>query len=117
MVSMNSIPQLAPVNAATRLVMMPKLNSPAAPPAGIDPETAWKQLLARDAQARFFYGVTTTGVFCRPGCASRRPLRANVRFFRDRGRSASSRLSPLPALPRPARTAWSSPLEKIRALY
>jgi AraC family transcriptional regulator, regulatory protein of adaptative response / methylated-DNA-[protein]-cysteine methyltransferase len=26
--------------------------------------------------------VATTGVFCRPACASRRPLRANVRFFR-----------------------------------
>ena len=82
MVSMNSIPQLAPVNAATRLVMEPKLNLLAAPPEGIDSETAWEQVLARDAQARFFYGVTTTGVFCRPGCASRRPLRANVRFFR-----------------------------------
>jgi AraC family transcriptional regulator of adaptative response/methylated-DNA-[protein]-cysteine methyltransferase len=76
---MNSIPQLAQVNAT---IMMQKLNSPGAPPQGIDPETAWEQLLARDAQARFFYGVTTTGIFCRPGCASRRPLRANVRFFR-----------------------------------
>jgi len=45
-------------------------------------DSAWKQLVARDAQARFFYGVATTGVFCRPTCASRRPLRANVRFFR-----------------------------------
>jgi AraC family transcriptional regulator of adaptative response/methylated-DNA-[protein]-cysteine methyltransferase len=27
------------------------------------------------------YGVTTTGVCCRPACASRRPHRANVRFF------------------------------------
>jgi AraC family transcriptional regulator of adaptative response/methylated-DNA-[protein]-cysteine methyltransferase len=31
--------------------------------------------------ARFFYAVTTTGVFCRPSCKSRLPLRANVRFF------------------------------------
>ena len=46
-----------------------------------DPETAWKQLLARDSSATFFYGVTTTGVVCRPGCSSRRPLRENVRFF------------------------------------
>jgi AraC family transcriptional regulator of adaptative response/methylated-DNA-[protein]-cysteine methyltransferase len=47
----------------------------------LDPEIAWKQLVARDRKARFVYGVTTTGVFCRPGCASRRPLRENVRFF------------------------------------
>lgn len=48
----------------------------------IDTETAWRQLVARDRSAAFLYGVATTGVFCRPGCASRRPLRANVRFFR-----------------------------------
>lgn len=47
----------------------------------LDSDTAWRQLLARDRDAAFFYAVTTTGVFCRPGCASRRPLRANVRFF------------------------------------
>ncbi len=46
-----------------------------------DSETAWKQFVARDPKARFVYGVTTTGVFCRPGCASRRPLRENVRFL------------------------------------
>lgn len=30
-----------------------------------------------------FYGVTTTGVYCRTGCASRRPLAKNVRFFHN----------------------------------
>ncbi len=38
--------------------------------------------MAHDAAATFFYAVTTTGVFCRPVCSSRRPLRENVRFFR-----------------------------------
>ena len=47
----------------------------------LDPETAWRQVVARDRSARFVYAVTTTGVFCRPGCASRQPLRRNVRFF------------------------------------
>ena len=114
---MNSIPQLAPVNATTRLVMMQKLNSACrARPAGIDPETAWEQLLARDVQARFFYGVTTTGVFCRPGCASRRPLRANVRFFSYGRRGAGGRLSRLPALRHCATTFGEAALsEKIRA--
>jgi AraC family transcriptional regulator of adaptative response/methylated-DNA-[protein]-cysteine methyltransferase len=49
----------------------------------IDSEAAWKQLLARDPGAEFFYAVETTGVFCRPSCRSRRPLRANVRFFQN----------------------------------
>ncbi|HTW78845.1 MAG TPA: methylated-DNA--[protein]-cysteine S-methyltransferase [Terracidiphilus sp.] len=45
-------------------------------------EAAWRQVQARDREAGFFYAVTTTGVFCFPWCASRRPLRANARFFR-----------------------------------
>lgn len=29
----------------------------------------------------FVYGVKTTGIFCRPSCKSKEPLRANVEFF------------------------------------
>jgi AraC family transcriptional regulator, regulatory protein of adaptative response / methylated-DNA-[protein]-cysteine methyltransferase len=49
----------------------------------LDLETCWKAVENRDAGAdgSFFYGVRTTGVYCRPGCASRRPLRANTAFF------------------------------------
>jgi AraC family transcriptional regulator, regulatory protein of adaptative response / methylated-DNA-[protein]-cysteine methyltransferase len=45
----------------------------------------WQAVAARDAHAdgAFFYGVRTTGVFCRPSCASRLPLRENVAFFDD----------------------------------
>jgi AraC family transcriptional regulator of adaptative response/methylated-DNA-[protein]-cysteine methyltransferase len=61
--------------------------------APIDPESAWQQILSRDPDAGFFYAVTTTGVFCRPSCSSRRPLRANVRIFRstDAARTAGFR--------------------------
>jgi AraC family transcriptional regulator of adaptative response/methylated-DNA-[protein]-cysteine methyltransferase len=31
----------------------------------------------------FLYAVTTTGVYCRPTCKSRRPLERNVRFYAD----------------------------------
>ncbi len=43
----------------------------------------WNAVLMRDRQAEdaFVYAVTTTGVYCRPGCASRLPKRENVRFF------------------------------------
>lgn len=49
----------------------------------LDPEAAWRQVLARDAGAdgRFVYGVQSTGIYCRPGCPSRRPARNRVRFF------------------------------------
>lgn len=48
-------------------------------------EQAWTAVLARDpaADAEMVYAVTTTGVFCRPTCPSRRPSRQNVRFFPD----------------------------------
>jgi len=48
-----------------------------------DFEVAWKQVLSRDQRAdgRFVYAVQSTGVYCRPGCPSRRPARNNVRFF------------------------------------
>lgn len=61
-----------------------------AAPAQIDPETAWQQVLSRDASAGFVYGVVTTGVFCRPWCKSRRPLRENVRLFATLSDAASA---------------------------
>jgi AraC family transcriptional regulator, regulatory protein of adaptative response / methylated-DNA-[protein]-cysteine methyltransferase len=43
----------------------------------------WGSVLARDAgrDGEFFFGVSTTGVYCRPSCAARRPRRENVEFF------------------------------------
>lgn len=45
-------------------------------------EDRWRAVLARDPRAdgSFFYSVRTTGVFCRPTCGSRRPVRENVSF-------------------------------------
>tara|TARA_R110002126_G_scaffold17440_6_gene68037 strand:- start:64 stop:279 length:216 start_codon:yes stop_codon:yes gene_type:complete len=31
----------------------------------------------------FFYAVKTTGIFCKPSCASRTPLHKNVEYFVD----------------------------------
>ena len=47
----------------------------------------WNAVVARDAEqdGRFVYAVRTTGVYCKPSCASRRALRENVRFFADPG--------------------------------
>jgi AraC family transcriptional regulator of adaptative response/methylated-DNA-[protein]-cysteine methyltransferase len=49
----------------------------------MDERAAWEAVLERDAGAdgRFVYAVATTGVFCRPSCPARRPLRRHVRFF------------------------------------
>lgn len=48
----------------------------------LDPDRCWA-LLVEGGGGAFIYGVTTTGVACRPGCPSRRPKRENVRFFAD----------------------------------
>lgn len=49
------------------------------------PESRWAAVLDRNpsAEGHFFYAVTTTGIFCRPTCSSRRPRPENVRFFAD----------------------------------
>lgn len=46
-------------------------------------EVAWQMVLAKSegADRQFVYAVQSTGIYCRPTCASRRPARANVRFF------------------------------------
>jgi AraC family transcriptional regulator of adaptative response/methylated-DNA-[protein]-cysteine methyltransferase len=79
-----------------------------------DLEAAWKQLLARDPAASFFYAVVTTGVFCRPNCKSRQPLRTNVRFF---GSVEEARAAGFRACKRckPGSAPCSSPLDKVRA--
>ncbi len=46
-------------------------------------DAAWRAIVERDARydTRFVYGVSSTGVFCHPSCASRRPRRDRVRIF------------------------------------
>jgi AraC family transcriptional regulator of adaptative response/methylated-DNA-[protein]-cysteine methyltransferase len=46
-------------------------------------EARWAVVAARDATMAgcFVYAVATTGIYCRPGCGARRPLRKNVTFF------------------------------------
>ena len=48
-----------------------------------DDSARWRAVLARDRRAdgEFVYGVGSTGIYCRPSCASRRPRRAVVAFF------------------------------------
>ena len=46
------------------------------------------------APGDFFLGVTTTGVFCRPGCPARTPKRQNVRFFGGAAEAAAAGFRP-----------------------
>ena len=45
-------------------------------------DARWAAVMARDKSfdGTFYFSVATTGVYCRPSCAARRPKRENVRF-------------------------------------
>ncbi|HEX7077996.1 MAG TPA: bifunctional DNA-binding transcriptional regulator/O6-methylguanine-DNA methyltransferase Ada [Candidatus Eisenbacteria bacterium] len=49
----------------------------------IEDERRWRAVIARDRShdGRFVLAVRTTGIYCRPSCPARRPLRRNVVFF------------------------------------
>lgn len=46
----------------------------------------WTAILTRDANAdgQFYYSVKTTGVYCRPSCASRTARPENIQFYETR---------------------------------
>jgi AraC family transcriptional regulator, regulatory protein of adaptative response / methylated-DNA-[protein]-cysteine methyltransferase len=52
----------------------------------------WQAVLARDGaqDGKFVFAVSSTGVYCRPSCPSRRPRRENVRFFRQSGEAEAA---------------------------
>jgi len=48
-----------------------------------DTTAAWRAVQHRDSRfdGRFVYAVSSTRIYCRPSCSSRRPTRARVEFF------------------------------------
>jgi AraC family transcriptional regulator of adaptative response/methylated-DNA-[protein]-cysteine methyltransferase len=114
-ISMNTNAQLVIADFDSHLNLMtastrnpfPAANTP------LDEDVAWHQVEVRDRKAKFFYAVTTTGVFCFPWCASRKPLRTNVRFFASPQQAQAAGFRPCkkcsPTAPR------TGSLEEIRA--
>lgn len=76
-------------------------------------EVLWKAVSRRDPRFNgiFIYAVVSTGIYCKPSCAARRPKRKNVRFFFDHndaetaGYRACKRCRPQSESPEPAVTA------------
>lgn len=48
-----------------------------------NPESMYKAVVERDTtfDGVFVVAVKTTGIFCRPGCGAKKPMRKNVEFF------------------------------------
>ena len=56
----------------------------------------WQAVIQRDAGAdgQFFYSVKTTGVYCRPNCGARQPLRENLAFYETREQAEAAGFRP-----------------------
>jgi len=78
----------------------------------LQPDACYLALKARDARfdGRFFTGVTSTGIYCRPVCRVRTPKRENCRFFAHAAMAESAGFRPClrcrPELA-PNSVAWS----------
>src|SRR5436305_14517249 len=46
-------------------------------------DSRWQAVLGRDgaSDGKFVFAVSSTGVYCRPSCPSKRPRRENATFF------------------------------------
>jgi len=64
------------------------------PPHPVETDSRWNALCRRMPDAGFFYGVRTTGVYCRPSCPSRRPRPENVVFFETSAGAEAAGLRP-----------------------
>jgi AraC family transcriptional regulator, regulatory protein of adaptative response / methylated-DNA-[protein]-cysteine methyltransferase len=76
MTTMNAILSEEGLNPMPRASSSQKASEP-----GQDPR--WEAVLARDParDGEFVFGVSTTGIYCRPSCPARRPRREKVEFF------------------------------------
>lgn len=73
---------------ATRSAAAPSRLAPVA----LDAEKCWQAVEKRDRgqDGAFVFAVKTTGVFCRPSCAARQPLRKNVAFYSSTDEAAAA---------------------------
>lgn len=62
----------------------------------ISADHAWAAVQRRDRafDGRFVTGVMSTGIYCRPSCAARHPIRENVRFFASGAEARAAGLRP-----------------------
>lgn len=83
--------------------------------AAADPR--WKAVVARDVEqdGKFVFAVSTTGVYCRPSCAARRPKPANVKFFElpEQAEKAGYRAC---LRCRPKAVSGKSPADSVKAI-
>ena len=62
----------------------------------LDPEICWRACTSRDRRfdGRFFTAVSTTHIYCRPGCPAKMPARRNVQFYSSAAAAESAGFRP-----------------------
>lgn len=65
-------------------------------PEAIIDEGLWKAIINNDSSynGSFYYGVITTGIFCRPSCKSKSPRKEHVRIFKNTEDAISAKFRP-----------------------
>ena len=81
-------------------------------------DTEFAAIRGNDASfdGRFFYGVASTKIFCRPSCVSRAPKRENVRIFDGADAAGAAGFRPCKRCQPDKAPAADARLERARAL-
>ena len=84
----------------------------------LDEDTCYRAATSRDARfdGRFFTAVKTTGIYCRPTCPARSPLRKNVQFFACAAAAEAAGFRPCRRCrpdAAPGTPAWNGPLATV----
>jgi AraC family transcriptional regulator of adaptative response / methylphosphotriester-DNA alkyltransferase methyltransferase len=84
-------------------------------PVQITDNEKWKAVVCSEKSydGLFFYGVKTTGVFCRPSCKAKAPARKNVIFFDDSSNAIDAGFRPCKRC-RPDKEVFEPDLELVK---
>ncbi len=85
-----------PTHIRTNNAQLRPRSTPLKSTAAVDDEVCWAAVKARDAafDGKFVTAVATTGIYCRPSCPARHPLRENVRFYGTCGEAEAAGYRP-----------------------
>jgi AraC family transcriptional regulator of adaptative response / methylphosphotriester-DNA alkyltransferase methyltransferase len=78
-------------------------------------ETMWRAVITNNQSfdGIFYYGVSSTGIFCRPSCKSKVPKRQNVVFFFEPGQAMAEGYHPCKRCRPDLKGPFLEPMEEI----
>ncbi len=83
----------------------------------MDDDTCYAALITRDSRfdGRFFVGVSTTGIYCRPICPAKQPKKPSCRFFPSPAAAEQAGFRPCMRC-RPEQSPGLAPVDRISRL-